>query len=142
MSLSIYLAISYGLNSSDSMAPMATAVSPTLHSMKILEKYSPNPMKRPASHACTCRRLFYQEPSGAISAVGRPTPLNLTWGSSTNIRLNMTEIALPRSAIAAASVFVGGPLPVSIDIWYQSNGSNIMESLDINATFTLTQLPV
>ena len=54
----------------------------------------------------------------------------------------MTEIALPRSAIAAASVFVGGPLPVSIDIWYQSNGSNIMESLDINATFTLTQLPV
>ena len=59
-----------------------------------------------------------------------------------NVGGGVTEIALPRSSIAAGTVFVGGELPYSLDIWYQPKGNEIIESLDVNGTFHLTLLPV
>ncbi len=59
-----------------------------------------------------------------------------------NVGGGVPEIVLPRSAIAAATVFVGGEMPYSLEIWYQPKGNEIMESLDLGGTSNLTLLPV
>ncbi len=93
--------------------------------------------------ACALGWLCFQEESGAISAVQTYQSLSQSgWGGTLNVGLGMPEIALPRPAIAAAAVFVGGYLPMSLDIWYQLKGNEIMESLDLDGTFNLTLLPV
>ena len=93
--------------------------------------------------ACALGLLCFQEESGAISAVQAYDFLSQSgWGETLNVGLGVTEIALPRPAIAAAAVFVAGYLPMSLDLWYQPKGNEIMESLDLGGTFNLTLLPV
>ena len=65
------------------------------------------------------------------------------WGGGTlNVGFGVPEVVLPRSAIAAAAVFVGGYLPWSLDIWYQPKGDEIMESIDLGGLWNPTLLPI
>lgn len=84
--------------------------------------------------------LCFQEESGAISAVEtyQPSP----WGETMNVALGVPETVLPSSAIAAAVVFVGGSLPMSLDIWYLPKGNEIMESINLGYEWNETLLPV
>ena len=59
-----------------------------------------------------------------------------------NVALGVPETVLPSSAIAAAVVFVGGSSPMSLDIWYQPKGNEIMESIDLGYEWNETLLPV
>ena len=54
------------------------------------------------------------------------------------------EYAQSASSVLGASVWIGDnePFPWSLDIFYQPNGSAIMEFLDIDSQYYLTQLPV
>ena len=61
--------------------------------------------------------VCFQEESGAISAVR--TNLSMSqdvWEGTLNITFGNPGIALPKSAMAAAAVFVGGYFPMSLDI--------------------------
>ena len=51
-------------------------------------------------------------------------------------------IAIRRSTIAAAVVTEGGYLSMSLDIWYQPKGNQIMEVLDLGGRYYNTLLPV
>ena len=86
--------------------------------------------------------VCFQEEFGAISAVQHLSVSQDAWQGILNVTFENPGIALPRSAIAAASVFVGGYSPISLDIWYQPKGNEIMESLDLNGIYNLTLLPV
>ena len=86
--------------------------------------------------------VCFQEGSGAISAVQHLSVSQDAWQGTLNSTVGHPGIALPISAIAAAAVFVGGYFPISLDIWYQPNGNEIMESLDLAGIYNLTLLPV
>lgn len=95
--------------------------------------------------------VCFQQESGAISAI-RQTSGELStaqayqspsvWGQTLNVGGKSPEIAVRRSAIAAALVTKGDYLSPSLDIWYQPRGNQIMESLYLGGTFNNTLLPV
>ena len=55
-----------------------------------------------------------------------------------------TQYAPAGAAIAAGSVWIGNneQYPNSLDMWWQGNGSRLMECIDENATYNITALPV
>ena len=95
--------------------------------------------------------VCFQEESGAISAIHQTSggiyaaqtyKSPSVWGQTMNVGGGSPEIAIGRSAIAAALVTKGGSLSPSLDIWYQPKGNEIMENLELGGTFNNTLLPV
>ena len=90
--------------------------------------------------------LSFQERSKVISAVqAYPSGLNGSpWGTTMAVGARDVEYAQPASSVLGASVWIGDNefFPWSLDIFYQPNGSTIMECLDTDNQYYLTQLPV
>ena len=88
----------------------------------------------------------FQLPSKLISAVqifpngygGDP------WGPTMAVGAPDSEYAQPGSAVLAASVYMGenAQFTSSLDIFYQPNGSGIIECLDIDNQYYLSWLAV
>ena len=90
--------------------------------------------------------VSFQEPSKIISAV-QTYPSGLSgdpWGATMAVGAPNVEYAQPASSIVGASVWLGdnAQFQNSLDIFYQPNGSEIIECLDIDNQYYLTQLPV
>lgn len=54
------------------------------------------------------------------------------------------QFAQPGSAIVASSVWLGDNQqdPYSLDLWWQRNGTDVIECLNVNYDYTITALPV
>ena len=90
--------------------------------------------------------LSFQEQSKAISAVQTypPNHNGSPWGPTIYVGAPNVEYAQSASSVLAASVWMGDSIesPWYLDIFYQPNGSTIMECLDTDGQYILTQLPV
>ena len=66
------------------------------------------------------------------------------WGPIKYVGAPDAEYAQSASSVLAASVWLGDneQFPWYVDIFYQPNGSAIMECFDTDGQYILTQLPV
>lgn len=91
--------------------------------------------------------IAFQDSNNAIWAVSVRPDNTTTWGGPPPGGVGGSrglQYAKAGSAVMASPIWLGPHTksPYSVDIWWQANGSSIVEGLDASAAWNIMALPV